>query len=96
MRAANISSAIVVLLWLGLALSERNSLKPFLKDGTADWPAMTRIDSAILFPILMATSLLAFAWACNASARQPFLLLGLSFAWFIAILPYLAITGGGV
>ena len=96
MKAANISTAIVVLLWLGVAISGRNNLKPFLADGTADWPAMTSIDSVILFPILMAASLLALAWACNASARQPFLLLAASFAWFIAMLPYLAITGGGV
>jgi hypothetical protein len=95
-RAANIISAIVMLLWLGLALTGRVRLQPFLVDEVADWPSMTSIDSSILFPILMATALLAFAYVCNASRRRPFALLAASFAWFIAILPYLAITGGGV
>lgn len=96
MKAANIISAIVVVLWLGLALTGRDRLKPFLVDEVADWPTMTSIDSAILFPILMAAALLAFAGACNASGRWSFALLAASFAWFVAILPYLAIAGGGV
>jgi hypothetical protein len=96
MRAANIISAIVIVLWLRLALSGRNELKPLLLDEIADWPTMTSIDAVILFPILMATALLAFAWICNASGRWAFALLAASFAWFVAILPYMAITGGGV
>lgn len=96
MKTANIISAIVTVLWLGLAFAGRDSLKPLLMDEVADWPTMTSIDSVILFPILMATALLAFAWVCNASGRWPFALLVASFAWLVAILPYLVITGGGV
>jgi hypothetical protein len=96
MRAANIISAIAIALWLALGLTGRDRLKPFLMDDIGDWPSMTSIDSAILFPILMALGLMGLAWISNASGRRPVVLLAASFAWLGAILPYLAISGGGV
>ncbi|WP_324262564.1 hypothetical protein U4960_05470 [Altererythrobacter sp. H2] len=96
MRVANISSAIVILLWLGLAFAGRNQLTPFLVDEVADWPTITSIDFVILLPLLMAMALLALACVCNASRRWPAALLVASFAWLIAILPYVIVSGGGV
>ena len=96
MRAANIAAAIAIVLWLGLALLGRDSLRDVLVDDVADWPTMANIDFDIVLPMLVATALLACAWFCNAFGRWP-LVLGLaSVACLAAIFPYLAIIGGGV
>lgn len=96
MRAANITAAVAIVLWLGLAVLGRASLKGALVDDVANWPTLTNIDFSIVLPMLMATALLACAWFCNAVGRWP-LALGLaSAAGLAAILPYLMIIGGGV
>ena len=96
MKLANIAAAIVITVWLWLAYQGHASLRPFLLDETPDWPTMTSIDSHILFPMLMAMALASFAFGCNALGRWPMVVAAASFASFAAILPYLAITGGGV
>jgi hypothetical protein len=96
MRAANITAAVAIGLWLGLAVLGRERLKDFLVDDVPDWPTLGVIDFAIVLPLSVATALLAWAWFCNAFGRWP-LALGLaSVACLAAILPYLMIIRGGV
>ena len=96
MRAANITAAVAIVLWLGLAVFGRDSLVDTLVDDVPDWPTMTTIDFNIVLPMSIAVALLAWAWFCNAVGRWP-LALGLaSVACLAAILPYLMIIGGGV
>jgi hypothetical protein len=96
MRAANITAAVAIVLWLGLAALGRESLKGFLVDDVPDWPTVKNIDFSIVLPMSIATALLAWAWFCNAIGRWP-LALGLaSVGCLAAILPYLMIIGGGV
>ena len=96
MRAANITSVVAIMLWLGLAMLGRESLKDVLADQVPDFPSLTTIDFSIVLPMLVATALLAWAWFCNTLGRWP-LALGLAaVACLAAILPYLMIIGGGV
>ncbi len=96
MRAANITAAVAIVLWLGLAALGRESLRNVLVDDVPEWPTLTNIDFSIVLPMSLATALLAFAWFCNALGRWP-LALGLaSVACLAAILPYLMIIGGGI
>jgi hypothetical protein len=96
MRVANITAVLAIALWLWLALLGRGRLKDVLVDDVPDWPTLTNIDFMIVVPMLLATALLAFAWLCNALGRWS-LALGLaSVAFLAAIVPYLAIIGGGV
>lgn len=96
MRAANITAAVTIVLWLGLAVLGRGDMRDVLVDDVADWPTLTVIDFSIVLPMSMATALLALAWFCNAVGRWP-LALGLgSVACLAAIAPYLMIIGGGV
>jgi hypothetical protein len=96
MRAANITAAVAVVLWLGLAALGRERMRDVLVDDVADWPTLTSIDFGIVLPLSIATALLAWAWFCNAVGRWP-LALGLaSVACLAAIFPYLMIIGGGV
>lgn len=95
MRAANITAAVAIVLWLGLGMLGRESLRDVLVDDVPDWPMLTTIDFVIVLPMTVATALLAWAWFCNAFVRPP-LELGLaSVACLAAIVPYLAIIGGG-
>ena len=96
MKAANLFSALVILIWLGLAFTGRSDLKPFLTDAVPDWPRMRSIDFAITLPILMATALSIFAWICNASGTRPSILALGSFAALASLAPYLVIFGGGI
>ena len=96
MRAANITAAVAITLWLGLAVLGRDLMRDVLVDDVADWPTLTNIDFNIVLPMSMAMALLVWAWFCNAIGRWP-LALGLaSVASIAAILPYLMIIGGGV
>ena len=96
MKAANLTAAVAVLLWLGLAMLGRNDLAGFLVDDVPDWPTITNIDFSIVLPMSIVIALLACAWFCNAVGRWP-LVLGLaSVACLAAILPYLMVVGGGV
>lgn len=96
MRAANITAAVAIVFWLGLALLGRESLNDVLADQVPDFPTLATIDLSIVLPMLLAMALLAGAWFCNAFGRWT-LALGLaSVTCLAAILPYLMIIGGGV
>ena len=96
MRAANITAAFAIVLWLGLAVLGRQTLIDFLVDDVADWPTMMSIDFSIVLPMSMASALLAWAWFCNTGERRPWALKLASVGMIAAILPYLMIFGGGV
>ena len=96
MRVANITAAVAVVLWLGLAMLGRSLLIDFLVDDVPDWPAIASIDANIIFPMSIAAALLAWAWLCNAFCRRPWALAAPSVMCLTAILPYLMIMGGGV
>jgi hypothetical protein len=96
MRAANITAAVSIALWLGLAVLGRESLRNALVDDVPGWPTLTNIDFSIVLPMSLAMALLAWAWFCNTVWRRP-LALGLaSVASLAVIFPYLMIIGGGV
>jgi hypothetical protein len=96
MRAANITAAVAIVLWLGLAVLGRGSLRDELVDDVPDWPTLTNIDFSIILPMWVATALLACAWFCNAFGRRP-LALGLASVACLAAIPlYLMLIGGGV
>lgn len=96
MRAANLTAAVAIALWLGLAMLGRASLSKHLVDEVATWPTMASIDANILLPISVAAALLAWAWLCNAVWRRPWALVAPAVMCLGAIFPYLAIMGGGV
>ncbi len=96
MRVANITAAIAIVLWLGLAALGREGLRDALVDDVPDWPTLTNIDFSIVLPMTLAAALLTWAWFCNAFERWPLALLLASVACLAAILPYLMIIGGGV
>ena len=96
MRAANISAAVTALLWLGLAMIGRESLRKSLADRVPDYPSLTTIDFSFVLPMLLVTALLTCAWFCNAFGRWPLALACASVTCLAAILPWLMISGGGV
>lgn len=96
MRAANITAAVAIVLWLGLGMLGRESLKDFLVDDIPDWPSLRVIDFSIVLPMSVATALLAWAWFCNVFGRWPMALGLASVACLAGILPYLMLFGGGI
>ena len=95
MKTANITAAVAIVLWLGLAMLGRKLLIDVLVDDS-DWPTMTSIDFGIILPMSVAAALLAWAWLCNGFWRRPWALAAPSVMCLAAILPYLMIMGGGV
>lgn len=96
MKTANITSAVAIVLWLGLAMLGRDSLIDVLVDDVPDWPTMTSIDFGIVLPMSVATALLAWAWLCNGFLCRPWALAAPSVMCLAAILPYILVMGGGV
>jgi hypothetical protein len=72
MKTANITAAVAIVVWLGLAMLGRNLLVDTLVDDVADWPTITSIDFGIVLP--MSAALLARAWLCNGFLRRPWAL----------------------
>jgi hypothetical protein len=72
MRAANTAAALVILLWLWLALLGRKGLARFPVDDVPDWPTLTSVDFRVVLPMSVAAALLVFAWVCNAFGARPF------------------------
>jgi len=96
MKTANITAAVAIVLWLGLAMLGRDSLIDVLFNDVADWPTMTSIDFGIVLPMSVATALLAWAWLCNGFLRRPWALAVPSVMCVAAMLPYILVMGGGV
>jgi hypothetical protein len=96
MRAANLTAAVVIMLWLGLAISGRGLMRDALVDDVADWPTLASIDFHIVVPMLMAIALSTLAWLCNSVGRWPLALTLGSIACCGALLAFVLIMGGGV
>lgn len=96
MKTANITAAVAIALWLGLAMLGRNLLVDTLVDDVSDWPTMTSIDFGIILPMSVAAALLSWAWLCNGFLRRPWALAAPTIMCLAAIVPYVGIMGGGI
>lgn len=96
MRAANITAGVAIGLWFALALLGRNGLNGVVAQQVAGYPNMGQINLYIVWPLFVVVILLACAWLCNAFLRRPWVLGLVSGASLLAILPYVAVWGGGV
>ncbi|ALH82610.1 hypothetical protein [Sphingopyxis macrogoltabida] len=96
MKIANITAAVAILLWFGLAILGRNLLIDALTDDVPDWPTVSSIDFGIILPMSLASALLAWAWLCNGFLRRPWALAVPSVMCLATMLPYFMVMGGGV
>lgn len=96
MRNANITAGIAIFLWFGLALLGRDGVGAIVAQQAIGYPNMGQIDLYIVGPLIVVTTLLTCAWLCNMFRRWPLLLGTASGASIAALIPYLAIWGGGV
>ncbi|BBE34320.1 hypothetical protein SmB9_19780 [Sphingosinicella microcystinivorans] len=95
MRAANIIAGVAISLWFALALLGRDGLRGVVAQQVAGYPNIGQINLYIVWPLFVAIMLLACAWLCNAFLRRPWVLGSVSGVSLFAILPYMAVWGGG-
>ena len=94
MRAANITAAVSVLAWLGLALIGMDLVRGVAeRAGSANFE---QVKFYIAWPLLVTVVVLVGAWACNGSRRWPWTLALLSATSLVALVPYLFLYTGGV
>lgn len=96
MRGANITTAVAVALWFGWALLGRDLIDGVVSQQVAGFPNTGQIDSSIVWPLWVVVALLAIAWICNSLRRWGGALVLISAGAILALLPYAALTGGGV
>jgi hypothetical protein len=96
MRGANITTAVAVALWFGWALLGRDLIGGVASQQVQGFPNVRQIDSAIVWPLWVVVALLTIAWVCNWLLRWEGALALISAAAILALLPYLAMNGGGV
>ena len=96
MRAANITAGIATAIWLGLALLGRDLVNGVVAQQAPGHPNVGQINLYVVGPLFVAIALLTCAWLCNAFRRWPSLLGIASGTSLAAIVPYLALWGGGV
>jgi len=94
MRAANIIAAISALAWLAFALIGID-----LVGGVADRVGSPNIEQVMFYivrPLFVVLAIAAAAWICNAFQRFSWALGLVSCAALVVLLPYCAVSGGGV
>ena len=96
MRAANLLAGLAIAIWFALALSGHGGVDHVVAQRVSGYPNMGQVDLYLFWPLLVVTGLLFCAWVCNALNRGAAILVLLSGASIIALLPYLVIWGGGV
>lgn len=96
MRGANILTGVAVLAWFALLLLGRDLISGVVAQKALGYPNTGQIDLLIVWPAGVVATLLLSAWICNAFKRAPALLALLSGVSLAALLPYLALYGGGI
>jgi len=87
---------VAIVLWFALALLGRDLLTGVVAQQAPGYPSMGQINFYIVWPLFLVAALLVCAWLCNAVGRWPWVLGLLSGAALVALLPYVAVSGGGV
>ena len=95
-RAANVLAGLATAIWFALALSGHGGVDGIVAQRVSGFPNMGQVDLYLFWPLLVVTGLLFCAWVCNAFNRGAAILMLLSGVSIVALLPYLAIWGGGV
>jgi len=96
MKAANITAGVAVALWSLLTLIGISGLSGVAAQNVAGYPNMGQIKLYAIWPMFVVIGVLLCAWVCNATRRGPWVLTTTSAVSLGAILPYLAVWGGGV
>lgn len=96
MKAANILAGLAAVLWFALALLGREGVNGIVAQNAPGYPNMGQINLYIVYPLYVVLVLISCAGVCNAFRRWPSVLGLASGASMLAILPYLAVWGGGV
>lgn len=96
MRIANITAGVAVATWFALALLGRDVVNGVIAQRAPGYPNMGQINLYMVWPLLVVAALLVCAWICNAFHRWPWLLGLVSGAALVALLPFVAVWGGGV
>ena len=97
MRLANIIAAVSALAWLAFAITGMD-----LVSGVAERVGganVGQIEFYVVWPLLVVLATAATAWFCNAFQTRPWALgaLGIvSTATLVVLLPYCAVSGGGM
>lgn len=94
MRAANIIAAISALAWLAFALTGMG-----LVGGVAERVGganMGQVQFYVVWPLFVVLAVIATAWICNALQRLAWMLGIVSGVALVILLPYCAVSGGGV
>jgi hypothetical protein len=94
MRAANIVAAISALAWLAFGLTGMD-----LVSGVAERVGGANVEQVrfyVVWPLLVALAVVTIAWVCNVFQRFSWALGIISTAALVVLLPYCAVSGGGV
>lgn len=96
MRTANVLAAVAVCLWVGVAMVGRSLIDGVIDQRALGYPNLAQIDWSIVSPAFIALGVSTVAWICNWVRRWPVFLGAIAVVALIALLPFLAFSGGGV
>jgi len=96
MRGANILTGVAVLAWLGISLIGLSLMQGVADQNVPGYPSSGQLQYYVLYPVVVAALLTAFAWFCNRSVPRPMLLGCLSGTALFAVLIYLMGFSGGI
>lgn len=96
MRIANILAGIAALLWLGDAALGRGQANSVASRHLTGYPSLVQIDWYIVWPLCVAMGVLGVAWLCNGLQRWPRLLGSIAVISIFVLLPYFALSSGGI
>ena len=96
MRGANILTGVAVLAWFGLSLIGFSLMLGVVDQKVPGYPSSGQIQYYVLYPLVVAALLIAWAWFCNRILRRPAALGCLSGTALFSVLIYLLGFSGGV
>ena len=96
MKTANIMASLAIALWFLLSLLGLSGLSGVAAQHVPGYPNMGQIKLYVAWPMCVKITVLLCAWFCNMFRGWPWLLIMMSSASLLAILPYMAVWGGGV
>ena len=96
MRTANVLAAIAALLWFGVALVGCGLIGGVVDQHVMGYPNAQQIESLIVRPFLVVVVIVSLAWLCNGLRRWAGFLGTVAALALIALLPFLALSSGGV
>jgi hypothetical protein len=96
MRGANVLTWVAVLAWFALSMIGASLLQGVASQGVPGYPNSGQIQFLVVYPLLVAATLIGCAWLCNRGEGRPALLGCLSGTAMLAFFPYFLGFGGGV